>query len=53
MKRLILASTLLILPLTSCETAFNSAKLTGTLTFDPVTKTFGVQVGKEPIPKAP
>jgi len=39
--------------LSSCSHLFNDAKLTGGLTYDPTTKTFGLQVGKEPIVKVP
>ena len=42
-----------IISLSSCKSLFNDVKLTGGLTYDPATNTFGVQVGKEPIPKAP
>lgn len=44
---------LVFLPLASCQNALNNAKFTGGLTYDPATNTFGLQIGKEPISKAP
>lgn len=48
-----LIACLAALALSSCSHLFNDAKFTLGTTYDQATQTWGVQVGKEPIAKAP